>query len=348
MDLVQRGDLLCSGHCMREKKACCAHLCAVLMNKPEYKFRDFVEPWMTLAGHCKQLKLAWDDASLDGSQFPVPFLPDVEAMMGSDSLDRNVALAGKELKAVFGRVVGTAEEALKKRKRLADEVANGAKTGITTTESKDAAAGGVKRPRKCGPCTTRLGTPVLLIDCGGDRNGPLVYPLYSLPFATSLFQSFPQRICLRPSPSLPRLPLELGCQYCSFHCPVLLHAPATRVVAGIPSQSPPQISLLNPMFSYNLVACFVTALATRWYSSAQSLFSITICFITLLPTSHVRSAQPTAERVCCRHRMVLARAIYARQRQYSLDPPLRELAIKRTGVVWRPRGPKRMDALDPR
>jgi hypothetical protein len=156
---------------MREKKACCAHLCAVLMNKPEAKFRDFVEPWMTLAGHCKQLKLDWDDASLDGSQFPVPFLPDVEAMMGSDSLDRNVALAGKELKAVFGRVVGTAEEALKKRKRLADEVANGAKTGITTTESKDAAAGGVKRPRKCGPCTTRLGTPVLLIDCGGDRNG---------------------------------------------------------------------------------------------------------------------------------------------------------------------------------
>ena len=155
---------------MREKKACCAHLCAVLMNKPEAKFRDFVEPWMTLAGHCKQLKLAWDDASLDGSQFPVPFLPDVEAMMGSDSLDRNVALAGKELKAVFGRVVGTAEEALKKRKRLADEVANGAKTGITTMESKDAAAGGVKRSRKCGPCTTRLGTPVLLVDCGGDRN----------------------------------------------------------------------------------------------------------------------------------------------------------------------------------
>ena len=33
------------------------------------------------------------------------------------------------------------------------------------------------------------------------------------------------------------------------------------------------------------------------------------------------------------------------QNRYSLDPPLRELHIKRTGVVWRPRGPKRMDAL---
>lgn len=128
---------LCSNGCCVNRVGLCTHVLCALESHPSLKYSDYLPEWQTLRGWASQLGVPLqpspDGHVADWKLYELPTKMSPLAHLGDPNIRTDVLAADFSAKMTVGRRKGTVEQNVEKKRRLEQETAAGASTGINTT-----------------------------------------------------------------------------------------------------------------------------------------------------------------------------------------------------------------------